>query len=102
MTGVAALYLYAVAVGFTVAGVTGSIWNLVTGERPRLNLHKEPNVFTPVRALTAIINAPVAIFVGGLVKALANPLLGLVLIVTSLGWSFLQGVFILTQFFSLK
>lgn len=102
MSSAAPLYLYAVAVGFTAAGVTGSIWQLVTGQRPRLIFDKEPNVFTPLRAMATVINAPVAIFVNGLWRALPNPVLGLLLITISLGWSFMQGVFILTQIFSLQ
>jgi hypothetical protein len=102
MSAVSPLYLYATAVGFTAAGVMGSVWQLVTGQRPCLILDKEPNVFTPLRAVATVINAPDAIFVSGLFRALANPALGLLLIATSLGWSFMQGVFILTQIFSLQ
>ncbi len=62
MTGVAALYVYALAVGFAAAGVTGSIWNVVTGENPRLKFREQSNVFTPIGAIAAVVNAPLAIF----------------------------------------
>jgi hypothetical protein len=102
MSSAAPLYLYAVAVGFAAAGVTGSIWQMVTGQRPRLILDQEPNLFTPLCAMATVINAPIAIFVSGVWRAFANPGLGLLLIAASLGWSFMQGVFILTQIFSLQ
>jgi hypothetical protein len=91
-------YVYAVAVGIVAAGVTGSLWALATGERPRFGLLLEPSATAPLRGLVVIIHAPVMLFMAAW-RFAGNPFAGLLIVAASLGWSFLQGVFILTQFF---
>ena len=92
------VYIYAVAVGIAAAGVTGSMWALATGASPRFSLLLEPSVFAPLRALVVVISAPLMLLLGAW-RFVDNPIVGTLLIAASLGWSFLQGVFILTQFF---
>ena len=91
-------YVFAIAVGIVSAGVTGSAWALATGERPRFGLLLEPSAIAPLRALAVVIHAPIMLLVGAW-RFAGNPFAGLLIIAASLGWSFLQGVFILTQFF---
>ena len=102
MTGAVALYLYAIAVGFVSAGIIGSAWALATGERPGFRLLLEPSFFAPFRALVVVCYAPLTVLIVGCWKLLANPPIGIVFIAASLGWSFLQGVFILTQVFNMQ
>jgi hypothetical protein len=102
MTAVAALYVYAVAVGLVSAGLIGSAWALATGERPKFQLLLEPSFFAPFRTLAVVIHAPLIMLYNGFWKFLANPVIGIILMTASLGWSFLQGVFILTQIFGLE
>jgi hypothetical protein len=102
MFGAAPLYLYAVAVGFVSAGLAGSLWNLVTGSKPHFSLLLEPSPFAPIRAFAVVAHAPLMIFISGTLRYFGTPLLALVLIAASLGWSFLQGVFILNQVFGLE
>ena len=91
-------YLYVIAVGIVAAGVTGSMWAMATGESPRFGLLLEPSAIAPVRALVVVAYAPLLILLTAW-RFVGSPILGMLLVAASLGWSFLQGVFILTQFF---
>ena len=92
------VYIYAVAVGVVTAGITGSMWALATGERPRFGLLLEPSAIAPLRALVVVACAPLLLLLAAW-RFVGSPILGMLLVAASLGWSFLQGVFILTQFF---
>ncbi len=91
-------YVFAVAMGIVAAGVTGSLWVLATGESPRFGLLLEPSAFAPIRALVVVAYAPLMILLWAW-RFIDRPIAGMLLVAASLGWSFLQGVFILTQFF---
>lgn len=93
-----AVYIYAVAVGIVAAGITGSLWALTTGEEPRFGLLLEPSAIAPIRAFVVVAYAPLMILFAAW-RFVGSPIAGMLLIAASLGWSFLQGVFILTQFF---
>ena len=95
------VYLYAIAVGFVAAGVTGSMWALATGENPRFGLLLEPGVIAPLRALVVVASAPLLLLLAAW-RIVGNAIAGMLLVVASLGWSFLQGAFILTQFFGVS
>jgi hypothetical protein len=97
-----ALYLYAAAVGIVTAGLTGSIWAFITGERPHFGLLLQPSFFVPFRAAAVVTYAPLLMLYSGLRNLLAKPVAGIILVSSGIGWSFLQGVFILTQIFGLK
>jgi len=94
-------YLYAVAVGFAAAGVTGSMWTLATGEETRFGLLLEPGLIAPLRALVVVASAPLLLLLVAW-RFVGNAVAGMLLVVASLGWSFLQGAFILTQFFGVS
>jgi hypothetical protein len=102
MTPVTFLYAYAIAAGLAAAGLMGSVWTLATGERPCLQLLLEPSILAPLRALAVVVHAPLAMLYNGAGKLLVSPIMGVLLMMGGLGWSFLQGVFILTQIFGLE
>ncbi len=91
-------YIFAVAVGIVAAGVTGSLWAMATGERLRFGLLLEPSAIAPLRALVVVASAPLLLLLAAW-RFVGSPIAGILLVGASLGWSFLQGVFILTQFF---
>jgi uncharacterized protein DUF6949 len=95
-------YLFAVAVGLVSAGIMGSIWRLVAGKELRPALPRKAGLDATLKMLVIGVNAPLAMVRTGLWYTTHNPLLALIIIVIGLGWSFLQGVFILTQLFGLK
>jgi hypothetical protein len=92
------VYLYAIVVGLVAAGIMGSIWSLATGEELRFGLLLEPSFLAPVRALVVVACAPLLLLLAAR-RHVGSAVVGLLMIAASLGWSFLQGVFILTQFF---
>ena len=93
-------YLFAVAVGIVTAGITASLWRLAVGEEPRFSLLLEPSAVAPLRALVVVVSAPLLLLLAAW-RYVGSASVGLLLVAASLGWSFLQGVFILTQFFGL-
>lgn len=91
-------YLFAVAVGIVTAGITASLWSLAVGEEPRFGLLLEPSAIAPLRALVVMASAPLLLLLAAW-RYMGSTSVGVLLVAASLGWSFLQGVFILTQFF---
>ena len=94
-------YLFAVAVGIVMAGTTASLWTLALGEEPRFGLLLEPSAIAPVRAIVIVLSAPLLLLLAAW-RYIGNASVATVLVAASLGWSFLLGVFILTQFFGVS
>jgi hypothetical protein len=97
-------YLMAIVVGVVSSGLIGSAWELATGEEARLGnlLDPDPSILTPFRAMAAIFSAPTTVLSDGFWWLIARPLFGVPILVAGLVWSFLQGVFILTQVFGFQ
>ena len=94
-------HLFAVAVGIVMAGITASLWTLALGKEPRFGLLLEPSAVAPFRALVVVAAAPLLLMLAAWRYA-GSASVAMLLVVISLGWSFLQGVFILTQFFGVS
>lgn len=94
-------YFFAIAVGLVSAGIVGSLWALFFGKELRPALPRQVGVDTTLRTLAIAVNAPLAMVRTGLWYTTRNPVMALIIIVIGLGWSFFQGVFILTQIFGL-
>lgn len=94
-------YLFAIAVGLVSAGIIGSLWTLVAGKQLRPALPRRAGVDATLKMLAIGVNAPLAMVRTGLWYLSHNPFIALIIITVGLGWSFLQGVFILTQIFGL-
>jgi hypothetical protein len=94
-------FVFAVAVGIVSSGLIASGWKLATGEDVRLGdlVDPDPGLLTPLRALAAVFAAPFTILVDAFWWMIAAPFVGVPLLAAALVWSFLQGVFILTQVF---
>jgi hypothetical protein len=91
-------HLFAIAVGIVMAGITASLWTLAFEEEPRFGLLLEPSAMAPLRALVVVASAPLLLLFAAW-RYVGSASMAMLLVVISLGWSFLQGVFILTQFF---
>jgi hypothetical protein len=98
------LVLFAIAVGFVSAGVMGSLWKLMFDEEPSYDLlfDLNPTMLTPFRALAVVFSAPSVVGERAIWWMIAQPLIGVPLLAIAAGWSFLQGVVILTQVFGFK
>jgi hypothetical protein len=93
------IYLLAAATGLVSAGLAGSSWALVTGNPPRLSLLYRVDFLTPLKVLALCIHAPLGAVRLGMWYLEFNPFVAIPLLMLGLGWSFLQGVLILTTFF---
>ncbi len=98
-----AAYLLAIAVGFVSAGIVGSLWGMATDEEPRLAglFDANPTLLTPLRVAIIVFAAPTTILLDAFDDLIDRPALGAAVLAAALLWSFLQGVFILTQVFGL-
>ena len=85
--------------GLVSAGLAGSTWALATGQPPRIGILYRLDHLTPLKVLTLCIYAPLGIVRAGLWYLEYNPLVAIPALALGVGWSFLQGVFILTTFF---
>lgn len=92
-------YLFAIAVGLVAAGFTGSLWAVAAGEFPRPGHLARADMATPLRAIAVAVSAPALLLRLGLWYVGHNPVVAVLLLALGLGWSFLQGVFILVAFF---
>jgi hypothetical protein len=94
-------YVLATLVGIVSSGIVGSAWELATGEDVRLRdiLDAQPTGLTPFRVLAAVLSAPAKILLDGFWWLIAQPLFGVPILAIGMGWSFLQGVVILTKVF---
>ncbi len=94
--------LLAIAVGIVSAGLTGSLWQLATGSDPDFAMLFESDLLVPLRVAAVVLAAPWILLNAAFWWLIAYPPVALPLLIVSLGWSFLQGVFILTQIFGLS
>lgn len=92
-------YALAVFTGLVSAGLAGSSWALATGDPPRAGILYRLDYLTPFKVLALCIYAPLGVVRLGLWYLDYNPFVAIPALVLGLGWSFLQGVFILTTFF---
>lgn len=96
------MYLFAVAVGIVSAGLIGSLWLLLLGERLYFHdLFYRSGWLSLLAALAVVYNAPLLLLETGLAWTTEGRISGGLLILLGSVWSFLQGVFILTQVFGL-
>lgn len=93
--------LVAMIVGVVSAGIIGSAWELMSDEEARLGaiFNSDPGFLTPVRVFVSLASAPATILRDGMWWMIAKPFAGVPLMISGLVWSFMQGVFILTQVF---
>ncbi len=92
-------YLFAVATGIVTSGMVGSLWSMATDDASLWNGLDEPDLLTPVRALVLVFSAPTALIWNACYYLIAQPLVGLAMLVLGVGWSFLQGIVILSKIF---
>jgi hypothetical protein len=92
-------FLLAVSAGIVSGGVTGSAWTLATGVKPGVYLLTERSLATPLKVAVLVFHVPLILASRGWSMLGARPVLALLVLALACLWSFLQGVFILTQIF---
>ncbi len=93
------IWAMAVLTGLVPAGLAGSSWAIATGAAPRVGMLYRYDFLTPLKVIALVIYAPLGVVRAGLSYLDQNPFVAFPLLAIGLGWSFLQGVFILTTFF---
>ncbi|MBC8037744.1 MAG: hypothetical protein H7X89_11075 [Rhizobiales bacterium] len=93
------VYMLAAVTGLVSAGVAGSAWALATGQTPRIGMLYHFDSLTPLKVLALCLYAPLGVAKAGLWYLEYNLFVAIPVLALGVGWSFLQGVFILTAFF---
>ncbi len=94
-----AAILFGVGTGIISAGLTSSLWALVFDDAPSFALLLQSDFLTPLKVLVVVLAAPMIVMSHAVWWLVARPAVGFLLLLAGLCWSFLQGVFILTQVF---
>jgi hypothetical protein len=92
-------YLFAFAAGIISSGAIGSLWAMAADEAPNIARLEEDDLLNPIRALVLVASAPTTLIVNSFWYLIDRPWLGLLMLLAGLAWSFVQGVFIMTQIF---
>jgi hypothetical protein len=92
-------YLFAIATGIVSSGMIASLWAVLTDESPdfKMLIDGDDLAFTKVPLL--VFSGPTTLITSSFRGLIERPLLGIVMLLGGLTWSFIQGVFILSQIF---
>jgi hypothetical protein len=93
------IFAYTAIVGLVASGIVGSAWTMARDEPMTGWDLFTGGMFRPICALLVVIHTPLRLIRLGTEMTLDGMAAGLVVLAAGIGWSFLQGVFILTQFF---
>lgn len=96
-------YGFAILVGLVAAGLIGSAWAMSSGDEPEFGMlfRYELDWLVPLRVVVWTISMPKTLFEKGIDTYVDAPVTSMTVFAVALLWSFLQGVFILTQVFGL-
>ena len=94
------IFAYTVVVGLVASGIVGSAWTMARDEPMTGWDLFAGGVLRPLCALLVVVHTPLRLLRLGTEMTLDGMVTGPVVLAAGIGWSFLQGVFILTQFFS--
>jgi hypothetical protein len=92
---------FAIATGIVSSGAIGSLWAAATFEAPHFGLLRDGDLLTPIKVPVVVLSGPTTLLVQSFKAAIDRPLLGIGMLLAGLAWSFIQGVFILTQLFGI-
>jgi hypothetical protein len=95
----ALLIVYTVIVGLVASGLTGSLWSVATGAPPSISLFEQRDWRLPLNTAAVVLYAPILVLRWAWSLLPEHLAAALGLLAVSCVWCFLQGVFILTQFF---
>ncbi len=92
-------YLFAIVTGIVSSGTIGSLWAVLTDEAPSFKMLTDGDYLTPIKAPVVLLSGPTTLIINSFWWLIERPAVGLLMFAGGLIWSFVQGVFILTQVF---
>lgn len=95
-------YLFAVATGIVSSGAIASFWAILVGETPSFKMLGDDDYLIPIKVPVVILSGPTTLIVDSASWLFERPLLGVLMLLGGLGWSFVQGVVILTRIFGVS
>ncbi len=96
-----AAILLAIATGIVASGLVGSIWEIASDDPLEISILRKEDLLVPVRVLVLVFSAPWLLLCSAMWWFIEKPPLGLPLLAAGLAWSFIEGVFLLTQLFGI-
>jgi hypothetical protein len=96
-----AAILLAIATGIVASGLIGSLWEYASEDCLDFDLLRKEDLFVPVRVCVLVLSAPWLLVCWAMGWFIVAPWRGIPILVAALAWSFIEGVFILTQVFGL-
>jgi hypothetical protein len=103
MHAIHAAIFFAVMTGITSSGFIGSLWAAFAGDSPRVRLLlADEDFYTPLRVVVVILSLPTILLSAACWWLIVRPPVGVVLMAIGFLWSFVQGVFIMTQLFHIS
>jgi vacuolar-type H+-ATPase subunit I/STV1 len=92
-------YLFAIAVGIVSSGAIASLWTILAGESPGFSMLGDDDILIPIKVPVVILSGPTTLIMEAAWWLIERPLLGLLMLIGGLSWSFVQGVVIMTRIF---
>lgn len=101
MESLNAAIFFGVLTGLVSAGLIAAFWELAFDESPQFKLLLEPGFLTPLKVAVVVLAAPIIVISKACWWLIVRPGVGALWLALGLLWSFVQGVFILTQVFNI-
>lgn len=92
-------YLFAIATGIVSSGAIGSLWKVLAGESPSFKMLADNDILIPIKVPVVILTGPTTLLIDAAWWMIKRPSVGFLMLLAGLGWSFVQGVVILTRIF---
>jgi hypothetical protein len=96
-----AAILLAVATGIVASGLIGSLWEISSADPLNLSILRKEDLLVPVRVAVLVFSAPWLLISLAMWWFIEKPPMGIPLLIAGLAWSFIEGVFLLTQVFGI-
>jgi hypothetical protein len=94
-----AAILLAIATGIVASGLIGSLWEIVSDDPLEISILRKEDLLVPMRVLVLVFSAPWLLMSWAMWWFIEKPPVGVPVLIAGLAWSFIEGVFLLTQVF---
>jgi hypothetical protein len=92
-------YLFAIATGIVSSGIIANLWAALTDEVPSFRMITDGDDLAFMKVPLLVFSAPTTLIADSFWWLVQRPVIGITMLVGGFAWSFVEGVFILTQVF---